>query len=83
MSCYRSNLLGVSRKEAGRRAVELLNYLGVAERAERHPNQLSGGEQQRVAIARALANKPQFVLADEATAALDWSSGVLWLLWFL
>jgi putative ABC transport system ATP-binding protein len=65
------DLLETPGKEAHARALELLNYLGVADRAELHPNQLSGGEQQRVAIARALANKPRFVLADEPTAALD------------
>lgn len=65
------DLLDAPRKEARKRALELLNYLGVADRAELYPNQLSGGEQQRVAIARALANNPRFVLADEPTAALD------------
>jgi putative ABC transport system ATP-binding protein len=54
-----------------KRAMELLQYLGVAERAENLPSMLSGGEQQRVAVARALANRPSLVLADEPTAALD------------
>ncbi len=58
---------GVSRK----RAAELLDYLGVAERAENLPSMLSGGEQQRVAVARALANHPSVILADEPTASLD------------
>jgi putative ABC transport system ATP-binding protein len=53
------------------RAKELLNYLGVGERATNLPNMLSGGEQQRVAVARALANRPSVILADEPTAALD------------
>jgi len=57
----------VSRK----RAMELLEYLGVAERAQNLPSMLSGGEQQRVAVARALANRPSVILADEPTAALD------------
>jgi putative ABC transport system ATP-binding protein len=54
-----------------KRAMELLEYLGVAERAENLPSTLSGGEQQRVAVARALANRPSLILADEPTAALD------------
>ena len=53
------------------RAMELLDYLGVAERAKSLPRMLSGGEQQRVAVARALANRPSVILADEPTAALD------------
>jgi len=57
----------VSRK----RAMELLEYLGVAERAQNLPSMRSGGEQQRVAVARALANRPSVILADEPTAALD------------
>jgi putative ABC transport system ATP-binding protein len=70
------DLLETPRKEAHARARGLLNYLGVAARAELYPNQLSGGEKQRVAIARALANKPRFVLADEPTAALDTERGL-------
>jgi len=58
-------------KVSKRRAMELLEYLGVAERAENMPSMLSGGEQQRVAVARALANHPSLILADEPTAALD------------
>ncbi len=60
---------------ARRRALELLDYLGVANRAHNMPFQLSGGQQQRVAIARALANQPSIVLADEPTAALDKQRG--------
>lgn len=58
-------------RAARRRALELLDYLGVADRANNLPEALSGGQQQRVAVARALANKPNLILADEPTAALD------------
>ena len=62
-------------KAARQRALELLDYLGVAERANNLPVALSGGEQQRVAVARALANNPSLILADEPTAALDSQRG--------
>lgn len=62
---------GVTPRAARQRALELLEYLGIAERARNLPNQLSGGQQQRVAVARALANQPDLILADEPTAALD------------
>lgn len=60
-----------SPRAAKRRAMELMEYLGVADRANHYPSMLSGGQQQRVAVARALANRPNLILADEPTAALD------------
>ena len=62
-------------RPARSRAMELLDYLGVADRANNLPDALSGGQQQRVAVARALANEPSLILADEPTAALDSERG--------
>jgi len=62
---------GYSSKKSRARALELLNELGMKDRANNYPSMLSGGQQQRVAISRALANQPAVILADEPTAALD------------
>lgn len=64
-------LQGISKTERDKKAIELLNAVGLGERIDSRPSQLSGGQQQRVAVARALASRPNFVLADEPTANLD------------
>ena len=62
---------GLSEKEAEKKALELLERVGLSEKAEAYPRELSGGQQQRVAIARALAMNPRYMLFDEPTSALD------------
>lgn len=64
-------IAGKSKKVARERAMELLQYLSLADRAEHKPNELSGGEKQRVAVARALVNNPAVILADEPSGSLD------------
>ena len=64
-------IAGKSQKEAKRRALELLDFMDLTERAEHKPNELSGGEKQRVAVARALVNNPAVILADEPSGSLD------------
>ena len=64
-------IAGTSNKAAKERATELLQFMGLADRAHHKPNELSGGEKQRVAVARALVNNPAVILADEPSGSLD------------
>lgn len=69
--CYPLEIARVPKKQATERAAELLELVGLTDRARSYPSQLSGGQKQRVAIARALATRPKYLLCDEATSALD------------
>jgi len=69
--CIPAFIAGTPRKDAEKRATELLDLLGLGDRLNHKPNQLSGGEQQRVAVARALINSPSIIFADEPSGNLD------------
>ncbi|WP_295670264.1 ABC transporter ATP-binding protein [uncultured Mucilaginibacter sp.] len=69
--CIPAFIAGTSKQDAEKRAVELLKLLGLGERLNHKPSELSGGEQQRVAVARALINKPAIIFADEPSGNLD------------
>lgn len=69
--CFPMEIIGMSKADARKKAFELLEEVGLADKARSYPAQLSGGQKQRVAIARALANEPKILLCDEATSALD------------
>jgi lipoprotein-releasing system ATP-binding protein len=69
--CLPALIKGLSKKEAEAKALDLMKFLGVADRINHKPNQLSGGEQQRLAVARSLINRPSVIFADEPSGNLD------------
>lgn len=69
--CFPMSIVGVSKAEAKKRALEYLDIVGLKDKSNAYPSQLSGGQKQRVAIARVLASNPEILLCDEATSALD------------
>ncbi len=73
--CFPLEIAGVKKADARKRAEELLEIVGLSDKAKSYPSQLSGGQKQRVAIARAMVNHPKLLLADEPTGALDSKSG--------